>query len=193
MLIATTKIQSSMWLDIRPARTPTLLEVPPTTKLMPAPDIGSGGQPNLWYDIVPGSSTEVGDFLWEEGLNSDNSWPRGTRMILMYQTFVSVIRIALRPTRSLTCALNLCAPIAEMNRHLSDINLSEYGQFGATIIEDLCSLRFQNWGAWWDLMYLVSITLTRNYKYGFLPVSRLRCLLSFVMNTTHNCCSIKLL
>ena len=131
---------------------------------MPAPDIGSGGQPNLWYDIVPGSSTEVGDFLWEEGLNSDNSWPRGTRMILMYQTFVSVIQIALRPTRSLTCALNLCAPIAEMNRHLSDIKLSEYGQFGATIIEDLCSLRFQNWGEWWDLMYLVSITLTRNYK-----------------------------
>ena len=62
----------------------------------------------------------------------------------MYQTYVFVIRIALRPTRSLTCAPNSCAPIAETNRHLSDINLSEYGQFGVTIIEDLCSLRFQN-------------------------------------------------
>ena len=95
-------------------------------------------------EVVPGSSTEVGNFLGEEEYEvqpetdnqpetesdadgDDLDHIRDDSGARRYQTYVSVIRIALRPTRSLTCAPNPCAPIAEKNRHLSDLNLSECG------------------------------------------------------------------
>lgn len=58
-----------------------------------------------------------------------------------YLTYVSVIRIVLRPTRSLVYAPSLCAPIVETSRRLSDLKLVRIPK-----IEDLCSLGFQNLG-----------------------------------------------